>query len=379
MKLGKLIICVIVLSFAMSAVAQNRIYLNERYMNQEYVDSIMSTIRNDLANCKAKRQVLPVKKYLLGDVGTYWTDGFEVICALYDGERYIEAELIALPGSEVGGRGFEPMFNVRGNNVTVKGKPNIKVSVERIGSRVMLVERNAAGVPIKCYYSMTNQEMNMGLLFKYHQFLLLGNYSIPNDHNLIFGPKMDFYDANKYDYDPGWFTSFINSDYKSVDIVYGDGRVSHGDPSSPGYNNMPGGGGAGALMGPMEWRVVPCKEGLKVTVLRDEKFVDHSPSIPTDSETVATKLQCPYEGIDGKWAFASVVPLTPDILKIFPKEVLTLMRGEIYARHGDTFSNPETQRYFNAQPWYKKSNKPVALTDLERFNYSVIKYAESLK
>lgn len=60
-----------------------------------------------------------------------------------------------------------------------------------------------------------------------------------------------------------------------------------------------------------------------------------------------------------------------------PKEALVLMRGEIYARHGDTFRNPETQKYFNAQPWYKKSGKAVVLTDIERLNVALIKAEES--
>ena len=57
--------------------------------------------------------------------------------------------------------------------------------------------------------------------------------------------------------------------------------------------------------------------------------------------------------------------------------MLTLMRGEIYARHGDTFKNPDTQRYFDAQPWYKKSKQPIKLTDVERFNYQLIKHVET--
>jgi len=69
--------------------------------------------------------------------------------------------------------------------------------------------------------------------------------------------------------------------------------------------------------------------------------------------------------------------LTEALLELFPKEVLTLMRGEIYARHGDTFKNASTQRYFDAQPWYKPNKgKAIRLTDLERFNYQLIKAVE---
>jgi len=92
-------------------------------------------------------------------------------------------------------------------------------------------------------------------------------------------------------------------------------------------------------------------------------------------------VQTPFEGLDGKWAIASVVPLNETLLRLFPKEVLTLMRGEIYARYGDTFKDSATQRYFDAQPWYKRKsgNAPIRLTDVERFNYKLIKYVESTR
>ena len=101
------------------------------------------------------------------------------------------------------------------------------------------------------------------------------------------------------------------------------------------------------------------------------------PAIGNQGDTVMlTKVQTPYTGLDGKWAFASVIPLTHKMLELFPKQVLTLMRAEIYARHGDTFKDPATQSYFDSQPWYKPSGKPVRLTDLERFNYQLIKQVE---
>ena len=108
-------------------------------------------------------------------------------------------------------------------------------------------------------------------------------------------------------------------------------------------------------------------------VITDQRFVDHAPALEVDVDNVLTKLQCPWEGIDGKWAFASVMPLTHDLLLLFPAEVLELMRAEIYARHGDTFRSAANQRYFDQQPWYKKSGKQVVLTDVERFNVALIK------
>ena len=63
-----------------------------------------------------------------------------------------------------------------------------------------------------------------------------------------------------------------------------------------------------------------------------------------------------------------------------PKEVLKLMRGEIYARYGDTFADPDTQAYFDAQPWYqKRPGEKITLTDIERYNYALIKQAEQAR
>ena len=131
----------------------------------------------------------------------------------------------------------------------------------------------------------------------------------------------------------------------------------------------------------MEWSLSHCVEGLKVIVRHDERFVNHEPAIGEEGDTVVlTKLQSPYEGLNGKWAFASVIPLTDALLMSYPREVLTLMRGEIYARHGDTFKDAATQRYFDAQPWYRRSNaKVIRLTEVEQFNYQLIKYIESKK
>ena len=49
------------------------------------------------------------------------------------------------------------------------------------------------------------------------------------------------------------------------------------------------------------------------------------------------------------------------------------MCAEIYARHGAAFDDTETQNYFNAQKWYKKSKSPTELSDIEIFNAALIK------
>ena len=64
----------------------------------------------------------------------------------------------------------------------------------------------------------------------------------------------------------------------------------------------------------------------------------------------------------------------------FPKEILRLMRNEIYARHGVKFrSDAMIQAYFDRQPWYKPSTNPSRLTGLEMLNVSLIKSVEEEK
>ena len=349
------------------------IYINEH----ELPEFITARIDNDLSHRTDKWQNVPMKGFLLGDTELFWTDGLDVFRTMYENEKH---EVWMTPthfydtkrkSSPTG-----PM-DVKGNKVTLQKSPQMTVSVERLGEYTMLVVRNNQGVPVKSYYYMTNEELNNGYWALYLPIVLAGNYTTADGHNVVFGLKMPFYTGDKYDRDPGFYNHYVTPDFSSIDIQYGAGRVSRGDPSSPKYGKMPGGGGAGALMGPMEWNVTITIDGLIAKVTRDQKFVNHNPKI--DDVASLTKVQCPYDGIEGKWAFASVIPLTHSLLNLFPVDVLTLMRGEIYARHGDTFSNPDTQRYFDSQPWYKRSNKPVKLTDVERFNYLLIEQVENDK
>ena len=187
---------------------------------------------------------------------------------------------------------------------------------------------------------------------------------------------MSHYTGYKYDYDPGFHDIGVEKGNRSRFLchLWRWTREQRRPQRTPKYGKMPGGGGAGAIMGPMEWTVRPTIEGIMVHVDRDQKFVSHGPRVCAQGEERnLTKAQGPYEGLNGKWTFASVFPLTPTLLKIFPKEMLKYMRGEIYARYGDTFTDPEVQAYFDAQPWYqKRPGEKITLTDIERFNYNVI-------
>ena len=320
-----------------------------------------------------KRQVLDPKSTLLSYEEQLWTDG-RFVLSTFDNHkaRVIQAGF---------NRFMEPTpdmekpheLTVAGKKAKVKGNSQLYATVEKLGNYTMLVYRDAQGTPLKAYYKISIDDVNNRTWTIFLHYILDGNYMLSNDENTVFGIKQDFYTGKKYNTDPGIYQFYLHPEDNSIDIEYGEGRVSHGDPSSPKYGKMPGGGGAAAIMGPMEWQLKLTAQGLEARVTRDEKFVDHSPRLNNDGPNVLTKVQCPWQGVDGKWAFASVMPLTHELLKLFPKDVLELMRAEIYARHGDTFKSVASQQYFDKQPWYEKSNKAVVLTDIEKFNAALIK------
>lgn len=361
---------------ALGASAQN--YCDMRLMSEKLKNGLTA----DYEHRKDKRQVLKTIQFLKNDTSQLWADGRVVIYSIHNpyfkdkewnpdnrGEIEVSLENHFQIDRDVT---FDTNdFDIIGNTVKER-KTKLNVTVEKLGRYIMLVYRNAQGEPVKAYYCIDNESANDNSWTYIVHYILDGNYMLANGDNAVFGFRQDHYEGDKYNTDPGLYRYHINNGTKVLEIIYGEGRVSYGDPSSPNYDKVPGGGGAGAIMGPMTWQVRPTKEGLAIKVIGDEKFVDHRPRLK-DGDNFLTKVQNPWQALNGKWAFASVIPLTHELLRLFPNDVLELMRAEIYARHGDSFKNAATQKYFNQQSWYKKSKKPVVLTDIEKFNAALIK------
>lgn len=247
-------------------------------------------------------------------------------------------------------------------------KDGLTLSFEKLGDDTVVVYRNAIDDPVEVYYftNRIHSEIESSI---YVQFILAGNYMLANGKNSVFGLWQDFYTGSKYNTDPGVYR-IVNMGKDKIEIIHSFERVSHGDPDSPKYG-MPGGGGAGAICPFLKWDIKITVDGLEAKETFGDKFVNHHPRL-ADGSNVLTKVQCPWEGIDGKWAFTSVMPLTHKLLKLFPKDALELMYAEIFARHGNTFEDAKYQKYFDAQPWYKKNSNPTELTDIEQFNAELI-------
>jgi hypothetical protein len=71
-------------------------------------------------------------------------------------------------------------------------------------------------------------------------------------------------------------------------------------------------------------------------------------------------------------------PLADGTLGDMFAEDLKVLRNELYARHGRVFKDPELQKYFLAQPWYKPNPdfKDDQLNEIEAANLKKIKEAE---
>ncbi|MFL6467235.1 MAG: YARHG domain-containing protein [Pyrinomonadaceae bacterium] len=70
--------------------------------------------------------------------------------------------------------------------------------------------------------------------------------------------------------------------------------------------------------------------------------------------------------------------ITDDTLGAMFAEDLRVLRNEVYARHGRVFKDPELQKYFAAQAWYKPNPdfKDEMLNEIEAQNLAKIREAE---
>ena len=213
--------------------------------------------------------------------------------------------------------------------------------------------------------------------------MLDGLYTTPDGKQYVFGLPEMFEGVERDITDPGIFDVTRREEEQlrhwEYVIDYGEGRISHGTyVEDPEKRNMPGAGGAGALMGPMTWAFNLTNYGVEGKVLRDEPTVDHYPDITEDFQL--TKVQSPFKNVQGLWPITSLRPLNYQMLRNLPKDILRLMRNEIYARHGEKFtSDASIQAYFDQQSWYKALPKASQLTGLERLNVRLIKAVEDSK
>ena len=326
---------------------------------------------------------------------TFWTDG-RVLYALtpdfedYDGERAPYEFWLAPYRAKVG---IVSKFYLPGH-ARPAAKPKAlpafasdegeTLQMHQAGGWTLLVVRNKQGratqmltqVPDENgFYNQDMRYSNPNIHDAYD-----GHYRTTDGKDVFFGPRDLYPDVKSYNHDPGMFVGIPLAKAPFTDVIqYGGGRVSNGNPKSPNYGKMPGGGGARAIMGPMSWAIRPTADGLQAHLLHDEPFVDHAPSIGDEAQM--KHVASPFGAdVPGQWAFASVRPVGRGMLFRYPKSLLRLMRNEIFARHGERFASaPDVQEFFDKKPWYKPSDSPTPLSDIERLNVQVIQAEEAAR
>ena len=111
----------------------------------------------------------------------------------------------------------------------------------------------------------------------------------------------------------------------------------------------------------------------------DKEFVKEMNDI-NDDIIVSNTNSVKTNNIKGKYPQASQRHLDADDMMMFSKEDLSLMRNEIFARHGYIFkSGGEMYTYFKKQKWYTgtKTNVDHLLTKIEKYNIDLITTAEN--
>jgi hypothetical protein len=85
-----------------------------------------------------------------------------------------------------------------------------------------------------------------------------------------------------------------------------------------------------------------------------------------------------YTQAFGKYPVASSRILTYDDVQYLSKDELSIMRNEIFARHGFIFKTQKMIDYFNKQKWYRPMHNDVygKLTPIEKKNIEFIKSFE---
>lgn len=131
------------------------------------------------------------------------------------------------------------------------------------------------------------------------------------------------------------------------------------------FHRYPGGWelaqSGGGAMGPAELAIlgVPASDRSRLM-----------PDVPPSEQTRATEvLKKPY------WTWLTDKPdMSDGDLETYTAWELTLMRNEIFARHGRPFSNTELRAYFLERPWYSPDSgfSESRLTPVQRANVSRI-------
>lgn len=321
--------------------------------------------------------------------GSLWHDGKQFYTASVNGQRMelyaSERDFMADRPLLVVSMPAKGAWTVASRNAKVSNRLRVKagmrVTHEQTGDYRMLVFRDAQGAAVDILLAETPDRRQIAQALHDQ---LDGVYENETGTS-VFGNSNFLKKGEIYSGDPGAYDIKTNkhSDLPTDTIVFGHGRISR--PPMPDYiegpdgkktSPPPGYNGYASIAGPILWTVRLNGDGIDCHETQAAKYVDKWPDFGKDFHL--RRIRNAYEDVAGIWAIASMRPLARGMLERYDKATLRLMRNEVYARHGDTFGDPELQSHFEQQEWYKPAPKgQVNLTDLERLNVALIRSVEN--
>ncbi len=244
----------------------------------------------------------------------------------------------------------------------VKGVPRVTnhrgftVKHQKIGAWDLIVFRNAAGGVVDVLIASSAQ-LRYGEEMLDMQAMLNGVWVSARGDTATLGKPLERgslvcpgeYYLEKVD--DGWKLAFAQNRMKVVRmpdiskevdpntgevIYYADGKRISKDEFEFIASRPTGYGGHGALLGPIVWSITPTADGKQIKVNLDEPYnkdQDFRYSPFDEEQFTLSWVRSLYPGMKGRWAVASVRPLTRRMLSNLNKAALRQILADIASRH----------------------------------------------
>ena len=295
----------------------------------------------------------------------HWTNGGEMLSSV----RLNDSQIL-LVGNGYFDAGYGYLFeikNLSGTNYDMKGIPETAVtsrpqSLDLLSAR-MLDDKNCIGDDGEVW--ARREVSGHDLLISYRDDNTIGSVYVPTGRqmNEVVDDDLQSIIVGTYVSTKGKSFRF-NADGTCVF----DGQANTYYLSDEGEGNTPS---LHITLNRRIWELEPTPDGMRIYRVHHSED-DGSPVRDGLYATLKASKSVP------RWSFLSDRICTSFALISLSKDVLRLMRNELYARHGYRFSDKKLQAYFDACKWYKpvSDNKSVKLSELETLNVAIIKQFE---
>lgn len=295
----------------------------------------------------------------------HWTNGSEMLSSVR-----LNATQVVLVGNGYMDAGYGYLFEVKslgGTNYEMRGIPEsaVKERPQDLGEMVayMLDNGNCNGDDGELWQ---RREVNgHDVLIKYFDDNTISTVYLPTGREMG-----EVVDDDLQEIIAGTYVSTTGKKFQ-FNI---DGTCVFDGKKNTYYMSDEGEGGTPALyitLNRQYWELVPTVDGMNIYKTVPNPDIDGL-SRGKLYATLKVANDTP------RWAFLSDRICTQYAFAQLDKDVLRLMRNEVYARHGYRFSDARLQAHFGACKWYKPvdDNQMVTLNGVENLNEALIKDAE---